>query len=385
MRIAFDISRSYVNQTGIGACIKNLRAAFEQIPHPDVEFVYLKPGYLENPGWKKWPHPLAKTAEHTALNFWYQIHLPLLLRRLKCDVLFSPDPASPVFAPCPSVIMLYDMLVDIYPQYYGRVWRWLYHLLDQNALRRADRIICISQTTQRDLLKRLRLPASKTYVVTIAPDPIFRPLPIHQVAPVLAKYGLVRQNYLLFVGGTNPRKNLGGMLEAFHLINQKWPALQLVIVGINAGNKSGSKNQQRKGGNSNWQTDFGIEKNLQNRIVTPGYIEQTELLALYNGATALVFPSLYEGFGLPPLEAMACGCPVAVANTGALPEVLGQAALQFDPHQPAQIAAQIELLLTSDELRTRLRDAGFEQIKKFDWLITANRTLEILVRVGQSR
>ncbi len=378
MRVAFDISRSQVNQTGIGACIKNLQAAFEQIPHPDVEFVYLKPNYIENPGWKNWPRPLARVAAHTALNFWYQIHLPWLLRRLKCDVLFSPDPASPVFAPCPSVILLYDMLVDIYPQYYGRAWRWLYCIFDQNALRRADRIICISQTTQRDLLRRLRVPASKTYVVTIAPDPIFRPLPMHEVAPMLAKYGLVSQNYLLFVGGTNPRKNLTGMLAAFRLINQKWSDLQLVVVGVNAGNKSGSRNEPQKIGNSNWQTDFGIEKNLQNRIVTPGYIEQTELVAFYNGATALIFPSLYEGFGLPPLEAMACGCPVAVANTGALPEVVGQAALQFDPHQPAQIAAQIELLLTNPTLRSQLQLAGFEQIKKFDWPTTARRTLQML-------
>lgn len=381
MLIAFDISRSYVNQTGIGMCIKNLQTAFEQIPHPDVEFVYLKPGYLENPRWKNWPRLLAKVSEHVALNFWYQIHLPLQLRRLKCDLLFSPDPASPVFAPCPSVIMLYDMLVDIYPQYYGRAWRWLYHLFDQNALRRADRIICISQITQRDLLQRLRVPALKTQVVPIAPDPIFQPLPDHQVAPILAKYGLVNQNYLLFVGGTNPRKNLRGMLAAFRLINQKWPDLQLVIVGVNAGDKSGSKSEPQTSENPNWQTAFGIEAAMQKRIVTPGYIAQTELVALYNGATALVFPSLYEGFGLPPLEAMACGCPVVVANTGALPEVVGQAALQFNPHNSTEVATQIEILLTNAELRTRLRAAGFEQIKKFDWPTTARRTLKILIEL----
>lgn len=381
MRVGFDISRLYLNQTGIGSCIKNLQAAFEQLPHPAVEFIYLKPSFLGKPNSKSSSGKLGKVAEHLALNYWYQVGLPLRLRQLKCDVLLSPDPASPVFAPCPSVVTLYDMLVDIYPQYYGLVWRWFYHLFDQNALRRADRVICISRATQRDLLQMLAVPAERTRVIPIAADPVFRPLAFEEVNKVLSRYNLLAQNYLLFVGGTNPRKNLRGMLAAFNLLSSRWPLLQLVVVGLNAGNKSGSRVSTNQTGDAGWQNAFDIATDLQTRIVAPGYVSQSDLIALYTGATALVYPSLYEGFGLPPLEAMACGCPVIISNTGAMPEVVGAATLPFNPLNPSEIVTQLEILLSQPHERARLIAAGFEQTKKFDWLETARRTLLVLNEV----
>ena len=386
MRIVFDISRLYVNQTGIGTCIRNLQAALGQIAPPDMEFIYVKPNYIVQANYKKWlPHPLAKVAEHGLLNWWYQVDLPLRLRHLKADLLFSPDPASPVFAPCPTVITLYDMLVDIYPQFYGRVWRWLYHLFDQNALKRAAAIICISHTTQQDLVRMLGVEAGRTQVIPIAADPVFQPLAEACVGPTLVKFGLTAQKYLLFVGGTNPRKNLQTLLKAFQVIAPRWPALRLVIVGVNADpNKSGSQVSMGGPTNQEWQTSYNIPDELKAALIAPGYVSQDDLVALYNGATALVFPSLYEGFGLPPLEAMACGCPVAAANTGALPEVVGEAALLCDPTQPAALVAQLEKLLNDPHLRLALQAAGFAQTKKFDWLTTANRTLQLLREVSNA-
>jgi alpha-1,3-rhamnosyl/mannosyltransferase len=282
------------------------------------------------------------------------------------------------------------MLVDIYPQFYGRVWRWLYHLFDQNALKRAEAIICISHTTQRDLIRMLGVAAERTQVIPIAADPVFQPLAEGSANSTLINiknFGLTPHNYLLFVGGTNPRKNLKTLLEAFQILRPKWPELRLVVVGVNAGhNKSGSQAIASNAVNLDWQAAFNIggDEELKAAIVAPGYVSQTELIALYNGATALVFPSLYEGFGLPPLEAMACGCPVVAANTGALPEVVGEAALLCDPTQPKTLAAQLEKLLSDPHLRLELRAAGFEQTKKFDWLTTANRTLQLLRKVAAS-
>lgn len=390
MRVAFDISRLYLNQTGIGSYIQSLQTALDSVKPADLEIIYLKPNFLN-----KQQKPTnqksfatakllgkinrigAKAWEHFRLNYWYQVQLPLQLWKLKCDLLFSPDPASPIFAPCPSVIMLYDLLVDMYPQFYGKAWRWLYHLFDQNALLRTDKVICASEATRADFLRLHRFPVKRTAVIYGSYDPAFRQLPDAQVATTLAKFDLQEKPYLLFVGGTNPRKNLRGVLAAFEILSANWPDLQLVVVGINAGNKSSSRTATAPQ-SFDW-TSYGISPELSRRVLMPGYLPRPDLIALYNGAVALVFPSLYEGFGIPPLEAMACGCPVVAANTGSLPEICGEAALYCDPLQPSAIANQLTKLLENPQLRQDLRQAGFDRIKKFDWQSTAQRIIEIFL------
>ncbi|MBX6342101.1 MAG: glycosyltransferase family 4 protein, partial [Thermomicrobiaceae bacterium] len=231
------------------------------------------------------------------------------------------------------------------------------------SARAAARVIAISETTRRDLIRHYGVDPEKIVVVPHGVDERFRPRPEAEVAAALDRLGL-RAPYILFVGTLQPRKNLARLVEAFGRVAAGCPDIRLVLAG--------------KRGWLAERIDAAIAASpARERIDVLGHVPDDDLPALYAGAAAVALVSLYEGFGLPALEAMACGAPVVISDRGALPEVGGDAAVVVDPLSPAAIAAGLERALDPDE-RPRLVERGLRHARRFRWDVAGKRTIEVI-------
>jgi glycosyltransferase involved in cell wall biosynthesis len=260
----------------------------------------------------------------------------------------------------PTVLTVHDLIFRHLPAHHKPLNRWYLNLTMPLYCRRATHIIAISECTRRDLVAAYTVPPEKITVVHEAAAPCFRPQPPDVVEAVRARYDLPKR-YLLFVGTIEPRKNLTRLLTAFEAVYDDGLTDGLVIVG-------------RRG----WLVDEFFARlersSVQSAILFPGYVPIQDLPAFYAGAQALAFPSLYEGFGLPVLEAMACGTPVTCSNTSSLPEVAGESALYCDPADVESITAALRRLLGDADLRAALRQRGFERAARFSWSRVAAET-----------
>ena len=263
----------------------------------------------------------------------------------------------------PTVLTVHDLIFRHLPQHHKSLNRWYLNATMPLYCRRADQIIAISQATRQDLMAAYGVPAEKITVIPEAADPQFHPQSPETVTIVRARYELP-QRYLLFVGTIEPRKNLGRLLEAFEALHSEGLTEGLVIVG-------------RRG----WLTDeffARLERSpVRDAVLFPGYVPDPDLPAIYTGAQAVAFPSLYEGFGLPVLEAMACGTPVVTSSTSSLPEVGGDAALYANPLDADELRAQIRHVLSDTALAADLRTRGLVQASRFSWSQTAAQTRAI--------
>jgi len=267
----------------------------------------------------------------------------------------------------PTVLTVHDLIFRHLPQHHKRLNRWYLNLTLPLYCRRADHIIAISDCTRRDLVAAYDLPRDKITVIHEAAAPRFRPQPAERVAAVRQSYGLSGR-YLLFVGTIEPRKNLTRLLRAFEVLHRQGMIDDLVVVG-------------RRG----WLYDdffATLERSpVRHAVRLPGFVPDRDLPAVYAGAEALVFPSLYEGFGLPALEAMACGTPVACSGTSSLPEVGGAAALYFDPASDESIVKTIRRLLSDPHLQEELIRRGRDRAATFSWDRVATETEAVYERV----
>jgi glycosyltransferase involved in cell wall biosynthesis len=305
---------------------------------------------------------------HHRLERW---SLSAELLRYRLDVLHSPDFIPPQTGARRRIIGVQDLHFIHYPQFMTADSRRYY--LDQIAwaVQSADHILTLSQAALGDLVSLLHVPTDKITVHLLGVDASFAPLPEAAITDWRAKLNLPAQ-YLLFVGTYEPRKNITGLLDAYHLLLADLPDLPpLVLAG-------------RRG----WLYDdiFARVNQLQltGRVIWLENVAQEALPAVYNGALAFVFPSHYEGFGLPALEAMACGIPTITSNSSSLPEVVGEAGLLVDPGSPAEIADAVRRVLTDSDLHARLRTAGLAQAAQFTWRKTAETVLRVYQQVSAS-
>jgi glycosyltransferase involved in cell wall biosynthesis len=227
-------------------------------------------------------------------------------------------------------------------------------------------MIAVSNATKQDLVALNGVPAEKIRVVHSGVDTFLQPVENPEEIARLKKRLGISGPYILHVGRVHLRKNLPRLVEAFHGIRDTLPGLTLVLAGREAWGHSQLLNQIRK---------FG----LGDRVILPGYVADADLPALYSGASVYAFPSLYEGFGFPALEAMACGTPVVCANTSSLPEIVGDAALTIAPTDAIALSEAIARLLTDEELSTTLVERGKERVRQFTWEASARATLDTLV------
>jgi glycosyltransferase involved in cell wall biosynthesis len=300
-----------------------------------------------------------------------QAAIARVARRLRLDVLHDPTGAMPLrLAGAARVVTLHDAIPYIYPQTSARLDWLIYRVWLPWAARAAAAVITDSKQSQEDLVTHLPLPPERVTIVPLAADERFRPLPAAAVAPVLRHYG-IDPPYILYVGALEARKNLPRLLAAYARLRRWSERWRLVIVGA------------RK-----WQSSPIFETverlALASRVTFTGYVADEHLPALYAGADLFIFPSLYEGFGLPVLEAMACGAPVVASNASSLPEVAGDAAILVDPTDVEQIAAAMWLVLSQPALAAALRDRGLARAAQFSWDRTARETVAVYEAVLRS-
>jgi len=267
----------------------------------------------------------------------------------------------------PTVLTVHDLIYNLFPSYHKRLNYWYLNAAMPLFAKRADALITISESSKRDLVQIYDVPEDKVSVVYEAASPTFHPLPPAHIAEVKARYGLP-DRYLLALGTIEPRKNLIRLVNALHLLRRDDPSLCLVIVG-----------------STGWlYQDFfrHLEKLDDPRsVLLSGYVPDADLCAIIGGAAVYVLASLYEGFGLPILEAMACGTPVACSNTSSMPELGGDAARYFDPMDTQAIAATIADVFADSDLRTEMHERGLEQAARFSWQQAAKETLAVYDQV----
>ncbi|WP_173080876.1 glycosyltransferase family 4 protein [Fundidesulfovibrio magnetotacticus] len=292
---------------------------------------------------------------------WFR--LPPALKRHGIDLAFFPSSNMPPGVPCKAVAAMMDL------GYFHGEYR-MYRLADTlymrvamaRTARRAERLLAISGHTRRELEDILGVPGHKVSVTHLAADPLYhRPVPPEAVAELKSRLGLTRP-FFLYTGNISPRKNLKGLLEAFADVKDRADA-DLVVTG-----------------GSGWSQDFErwvAALGLEGRVRRLGHVERADMPALYAAALAFVFPSLYEGFGLPVLEAQAVGTPVVCSTAASLPEVAGQSALMADPADRRAMAQALADVAADPALRARLSEAGRANAARFSWRETARQTLEV--------
>ena len=304
-----------------------------------------------------------------------QVRLPWILRRTGATVFFSPYYKAPLLAPCPTVVTIHDLIPLRFPAYTRGPWR-LYAVAFRAwaglLARRAAAVITDSAHSKTDLLAALRLAPERVHVIPIGVGEAFRPdLPAEAVNAVAARCG-ISQPYLLSVGNFLPHKNLLRLVDAYSALPESLrERISLVLAGTPA---------------SHGPARAVDQKTLARPgVCLPGFITPEDLPFLYAGATALICPSLIEGFGLPVLEAMACGTPVVCARAGALPEVAGDAALYVDPTDVASITEGLQRILEDEPLRRDLAARGLQRAKLFDPAHTTARLVDLLEAVARGQ
>lgn len=295
------------------------------------------------------------------------------IRRYQLDIVHDPNGIAPFLGPrlgTRRIVTIHDAFAYVAPETHNRLDNWRYRWQLPAAARRSDIVITVSECSRRDLVRHLDLRNEQVSVIGEGVDSRFKPvLDNDERRAVLARYG-IQGRYLLYLGGINARKNIARLFEAYSRVRSRHPDVRLVI-----------------GGKRQWQTDEIEEAfhrlNLAPDVHFTGYLDDYDLPAVYSAAELFVFPSLYEGFGLPPLEAMACGTPVVTSNTSSLPEVTGNAALAVDPYNIEAIAQAIDRLLTDSALRADLRQRGLARASHLTWDQTARHTRDLYEQTSE--
>jgi len=319
--------------------------------------VYLKNKPLDDlpKGNKRWQYKVVGPSK-----FWTQFGLPfsLYFHQPKPDVFFTPGHYLPRWCPCPTVMAIMDLSYVYFPEMFKKRDLWQLRRWTSRSIKKAKKVLTISQHSKNAIIKHYQV-ESKKAVVTY---PGFK-MAEEKKKINLKKYE-IEGDFILYVGTLQPRKNLDKLIEAFSQLENK--DLKLVIVG-------------KKG----WLYDEIFAKvkemGLEKKVIFTGYVPNEELPAFYQQARCFVLVSLYEGFGLPVLEAMHYGCPVVASNVSSLPEVVGQAGILVDPNKPEEIAQGIKKAI---ENREELIKKGYQQAKKFSWEKCAKETLAVLEEVG---
>jgi len=375
MRICLDISPALFRPAGIGRYVTDLA---EALLHNDGENEYV-PFY--NRAWEApVAHPFAGLG-HLSTSLadkpWRMSVLVAHLVRLSqdhllpgIDVFHGADNLLPRVSRIRTVFTLHDLAFRLHPETFTRLNRWYLTLMIPRFLRAADGIIADSESTKRDATRLYRVPQEKLRVVLPGVKSIFQPVrDARHLDEVRSRYALPKR-FILHVGTIEPRKNLATLFEALKLLSTR--EVKLVMAG-------------RKG----WSCEEIFARltrlGLEGQVVFTGFVVDDDLPALYSLAEAFAYPSLYEGFGLPPLEAMACGTPVVASNSSSLPEVVGDSAIMVAPCDVAGWKEALEGLLARAELKASLRERGLRRASRFTWEAAALKTQEVYREVYANR
>ena len=297
------------------------------------------------------------------------------------DLFFFPAVYSyfPIFNRTKIVVTIHDVIADHHPDlvFPNRKLKLFWKLKQNMAIRQADLILTVSENARQQIVEYFKIPESRVRAISEAARAVFAVLPQdEEMATVLRRYQLdSRKRFLLYVGGISPHKNLQALVAAFHQLisDSRFADVRLMLVGDYKNDSFFSAYSSLK--------NYIDQLHLGERVIFTGFIADMDLACLYNSATLLVLPSLEEGFGLPAIEAMACGTPVVSSDRGSLPEVLGEAGQFFDPLDTKMMADALRRVLSDDDLRQEMRAAGLVRARQFTWNKAAKDTLAIFDEV----
>ncbi|ADV46667.1 glycosyltransferase family 4 protein [Nitratifractor salsuginis] len=283
-------------------------------------------------------------------HLWEQIDLPIFLRKHNSPMLLNLGNTAPIFYKN-KTSTLHDVAYEKFPDTFNWKFKTFYKFAIPHILKSSIHIFTVSKFSKKEIEELYKIDSNKINIVYNAINEIFKPIKIKN-----------NQRYILGVSSLNNQKNFHSMIDAFNQIADK--NIKLYLVG---------------GINRNFASTKLLDEIDKNQnIILKGRVDDKELVELYSNATCFVYPSLYEGFGIPPLEAQACGCPVICSNAASLPEVCSDSVVYFDPYNVQDIKDKIELVLYNEELQNELRRKGFENIKRFSWEKSANKIIEII-------
>ncbi|MBA2603494.1 MAG: glycosyltransferase family 4 protein [Acidobacteria bacterium] len=363
MRIAIDARK--LRDFGIGTYIRNLLRHLARLD-ATTEFVVLcreqDCAFVTELG----ENFRAVTEPSRPYSLREQFAIPLELRRAGVNLFHAPHYVLPPMTPCRSVVTIHDCIHLRFPQYlpsrlgyaYARSSLWV-------AAHRSARVLTVSEASKRDILEYFRVPESKVTVIYNAIDERFHEEPpADEVMRVQERYQLT-DPFILYAGNIKPHKNLERLIEAFHMVRRgELEHIKLLIIGDEISKYATLRRAVHR---------YKLHKHVR----FFGFVPDATLAILYRLARVFVFPSLYEGFGLPPLEAMASGTPVITSNLSSLPEVVGDAAMLIDPYQPDAIAGAMRRVLQDERLRDDMRERGLARVREFSWARSVKQVREI--------
>ena len=366
MRIAIDAHSVGTGLGGNESYATNLIEALAEIDQTNRYTLYVTKREAVERFSNRWPNfSVRSTLPHTPL-----IRIPLSLsaelRRNPVDVLHVQFTAPP-FSPCPVVVSIHDLSFEHLPQTFKWRSRKQLRITVRRTARQASHVMALSEYARNDIVKTYQVSPDKISVIPLAAGNHFRPVrDEEELQRVRQTYG-IEGEYMLSVGAIQPRKNLGRLVAAYSHLRGAKPEGKLPKLVL--------------AGKCAWLYDETLraieELELSDSIILTGYVPESDLPALYSGALCFIYPSYFEGFGLPPLEAMQCGVPVIVGDRTSLPEVVGDAGVLVDPFDVNALAAAIEKVVSDSNLRAKLSVQGLARAKLFEWRETARQTLAV--------
>lgn len=387
MKIAIDLTQIPADKTGIGVYASNLAremcilnnlsqkfSFFFFVQDDDADLIQL---LTESDKTKKnTVIPVKSSVFRKILSriFFEQVLLPRQCRKLNVNLIFSTHYTIPYFTRVKRVVAFHDMTFYLFPELHQGIKKCYFKTLIPLSMRKSNAIITVSESTKNDMLSRFnRLDPSKAVVIYHGVE-LFKNNEgnlDHAWGKISNKHQLNEREYFLFVGTLEPRKNIIGVLKAFHHViqaDEKLRKYKLVIVG-------------KKGWFYNEIFETTRKLQMEKFVIFTGYLPENEKQALLLNAFLFLYPSFYEGFGIPILEAMAHGVPVITGNNSALPEVAGGAALLVNPHHWQEISTAMLKLLSDEILYGKLSQKGLERTEKFSWEKTASKTMELFEKL----
>lgn len=390
MRVAINAVFWGEDTTGSGHYIRNLLQALAEIDG-ETQYVLVMPRGLKHGRafhesvssgrveilWRR--TPFDGLSDNLTKLWFEQITFPSACRKVGADLAFVPYFAPPFFSPVPVIVAIHDLIPLILPAYRGSILVQAYMRLVSSAARRMDLVLTDSVASRRDIVRLLNIPSSRTRVIHLAAESAYRKVEeVDELARVRALYDLPSR-YLLYLGGFDVRKNVEQVLAAYTRARRApgFPDDVWLVVG---------------GKLPLEDTPFTPDPRvvsailgITDRVLLTGKIEERDKPAMYSEAIAFLFPSYYEGFGLPPLEALSCGVPVITSDVSALPEVVGNAGLTVSPGDLDALVEAVFSVVVDEHLRERLRRSALVQAERFSWGRTARRTLRSFEEVARGR
>ncbi|OGS18427.1 MAG: hypothetical protein A3J83_01025 [Elusimicrobia bacterium RIFOXYA2_FULL_40_6] len=364
MRIGIDISTLAKHTGGINKYIVNLLKHLALIDSKNEYLLYSHKSIVLQPPLNM-PNFLMKEHKNSHRIIWMEYNLPKAVNNDAVDVIHSPCYIIPLISKAPQVLTVHDMISSIYPTNFTLKHMIIYNTLVPLSIMKAKKIITDSESTKNDLMRILRVPEKKITTIHLGVDKVFCQIKDeNKLAQIRKKYS-IEGKFILSVGVLEPRKNIARLIESFNLLKKQNKIEHKLVIA----------------GGKGWFYDSVYETakklGLENEIIFTGFVPDEDLPLLYNCADVFAFPSLYEGFGLPVLEAMACGVPVVASNNSSLSEISGDSAVLVNPYSIEEIAEAIKKVINNGPLRKNLIEKGLNRVKQFTWEETTRKTLAV--------